>query len=155
MEELLLALQGHLEASNPDVWQMTPTARSQLKGQVRSRLKAPDVCALVAEHFSDGVVGVIFGRIMANKRYVPARTGTVDQLFVHERHRRAGVGSQLVWELCRFFDERGIEDLSLRYVAGNVEATSFWEDLGFSPRITVVGALRRTIEHRLAQTQAW
>ena len=153
MEELLLSLQGQLETSNPDVWRMTSAARGQIRGQVRSRLKAPDVCALVAEHHSDGVVGVIFGRIIANKRYVPARSGTVDQLFVHECHRRVGVGSRLVGELCRFFDERGIEDLSLRYVVGNEGAAGFWEDLGFSPRILVVGAPRQTVEERLAQTQ--
>jgi ribosomal protein S18 acetylase RimI-like enzyme len=153
MEELLIGLQEHLEASNPDVWRMTPEARGLLRRQVLTRLKTQDVYAIVAEHGTDGVVGVIFGRIIANKRYVPARTGTVDQLFVHECHRRAGVGSRLVRELCRFFAERGIDDLSLRYMVGNEAAASFWEALGFSSRIAIVGALRQTVEERLAQTQ--
>lgn len=154
MEELLLSLQDHLEASNPDVWQAKPEARVRFRGQVTSRLKAPDACALVAEHQSDGVVGVIFGRIVLNKRYTPSRTGVVDQVFVDEYHRRAGVGSQLVAALCRFFGERDIHDLSLRYVVGNEGAASFWADLGFAPRITTVGANRQTVEGRLAQTRS-
>ena len=154
MEDFLLSLQDRLEASNPDVWQMKPEARTWLRSQVTSRLKAPDVCALVAEHYSDGVVGVIFGRIVINKRYTPSRTGVVDQVFVDESHRRVGVGSRLVGELCRFFRERDIHDLSLRYVVGNEGAAGFWADLGFAPRITTVGANRQTVEDRLAQTRS-
>lgn len=151
--ELLQGLQEHLEASNPDVWRMKPEARAQFRGQVTSRLKAQDTCALVAEHDSDGVVGTIFGRIVANKRYSPTRSGIVDQVFVDRCHRRAGVGSRLVVELCCFFCGRGINDLSLRYVAGNEGAASFWANLGFAPRIITVGANRKTVEERLAQTR--
>jgi GNAT superfamily N-acetyltransferase len=77
----------------------------------------------------------------------------VDQVFVDERHRRAGVGSQLVAKLCRFFGEQGIDDLSLRYVAGNEEANRFWTDLGFVPRISIVGAKRQVVEKHLVQTR--
>ena len=154
MEELLLDLQEHLETSNPDVWRKTPAARKQLRSQLASRLRAPDVCALVAEHADDGVVGVGFGRIVTNKRYEPARSGSIDQVFVDERYRRAGLGSRLVEELCHFFGKREITDLSLRYVVGNELAACFWEGLGFAPRITIAGAPRQTVEKRLAQTQA-
>jgi ribosomal protein S18 acetylase RimI-like enzyme len=148
--ELLLALQDHVEASNPTLWQMKSEARANFKGQLAARLKAKDACALVAEHEEEGVVGVIFGRVVANKRYKPDRTGQVDHAFVRVEHRRTGVGTQLVAELCHFFAERGIEDISLRYVVGNNEAASFWISLGFSPRILTVGAHRKEIEARLA-----
>ena len=149
--QLQLGLQDHLETSNPDVWRMKPEAREQIRGQLSSRLGAQDACALVAEHASDGLVGFIFGRVVTNKRYTPTRTGTVDQVFVAERHRRTGVGTRLVAELCRFFGERGIEDLSLRYVIGNEAAAGFWERLGFAPRIAVVGATRQMVEERLGR----
>lgn len=151
--ELLLGLQNHLEASNPDVWRIDPQARAHFGSQVTARLRLPDTCVLVAEHVNDGVVGVISGRIITNKRYIPDRTGMVDQIFVDERHRRAGVGSQLVAQLCHFFGEQGIDDLSLRYVAGNEEATCFWADLGFVPRISIVGAKRQAVEKHLARTR--
>lgn len=147
--ELLLVLQDHIEAANPDLWRMNAPARERLRGQIVARLAAPDVCALVAEHAEAGVVGVIFGRIVTNKRYTPARTGMVDQVVVRESHRRMGVASQLVAGVCLFFAEQGVDDISLRYVAGNEEAARFWASLGFSPRIVIVGAGRQALEARL------
>ncbi len=149
--ELLLALQDHVEASNPDLWQMKPEARSQLKGQLAARLTAPNSCALVAEHEQDGVVGVVFGRIAVNNRYIPGRVGLVDQAFVRADHRRAGIGSGMVAELCRFFAAEGVDDLSLRYATGNTQATGFWDALGFAPRIVTAGASRQRVEARLSQ----
>lgn len=151
--ELMLALQNHLEAANPDLWRMKPDARRDLKGQLAGRLTAANGCTLVAEHEEDGVVGAIFGRVVANKRYVPERAGLVDQVFVRPDHRRAGVGSWLVAEICRFFAAQDVDDLSLRYVAGNKEAAAFWSALGFAPRIVTAGAARQDVEGRRHQTQ--
>jgi GNAT superfamily N-acetyltransferase len=144
--ELVLALQDHIEGSNPDLWRMKPEARAHLRGQLSSRLKASDCCALVAENREDGVVGLIFGRVTTNKRYIPKRVGVVDQIFVRVDHRRAGVGSRLVAGLCGYFADRDVEDLSLRYVVGNEEAAAFWTALGFAPRIVVAGAGRAAVE---------
>lgn len=148
---LLQALQDHMEASNSHLWRMKPQARSNLKGQLAGRLAAGDSCALVAEHHQAGVVGAIFGRIIVNNRYTPSRAGQVDQVFVRADHRRAGVGRQLVAGLCHFFATEGVEDISLRYIAGNAEADAFWSALGFSPRIVTSGAARETVQARLGQ----
>ncbi len=147
--ELLLGLQDHVERSNADLWRMKPGARHNLKGQVVGRLKAADSCALVAEHDEDGVVGLIFGRIIVNNRYTPSRAGQIDQAFVRADHRRSGLGSRLVALLCRFFATEGAEDISLRYVVGNEEAAAFWSDLGFSPRIVTAGMARQDLERSL------
>jgi L-amino acid N-acyltransferase YncA len=147
--ELLLILQDHIEASNADLWRMKAQARERLRGQLAARLAAADVCVLVAEHAEAGVVGTISGRTVTNKRYTPALTGMVDQIVVQEGHRRVGVGSRLVAGLCSFFAEQGVDDISLRYVAGNEEAMRFWNSLGFSKRIVIVGAKRRVLEARL------
>lgn len=146
--ELLLDLQDLVEGSAPTLWRMTAKARDDLKGQVSARLSATSSCALVAEHHKDGIVGVIFGRIIVNNRYTPSRAGQIDQAFVSAVHRRKGIGSQLVAALCRFFAAEGVEDIIVRYAAGNVEANAFWSALGFLPRITVAGASRRIIEQR-------
>jgi GNAT superfamily N-acetyltransferase len=151
MVELLLSLQDHIEASDPDLWRMKPEARKNLKGQLAGRLHAEDSCALVAEHDRDGVIGVIFGRIIVNNRYTPSRAGQIDQAFVHADHRRAGVGSRLVAELCRFFAAEEVEDISLRYVTGNEEAGCFWSALGFRPRIVTAGGRRQHVEEQLRQ----
>jgi len=151
--ELLLALQDLLEAANPDLWQMKGDAKDQFRGQIAARLTASSSCALIAEHEQDGAVGMIFGRVVTNSRYIPDRAGLVDQVFVREDHRRGGVGSGLMSELCRFFAGEGVDDLSLRYVVGNDEAAGFWEALGFAPRIVTAGASRQAVEARLRQTQ--
>jgi GNAT superfamily N-acetyltransferase len=150
--ELLLALQDHLEGTNPDLWQMKSEARDQLRSQIAARLVAANSCALVAEHDQDGVVGVVFGRIVTNNRYIPDRAGLVDQAFVREDHRRRRVATRLMAGLCRFFAGQGVDDLSLRYVVGNEEAAGFWEALGFAPRIVTAGVSRQVVEERLGQT---
>ena len=147
--ELLLALQDHIESANPDLWRMKRDARSNLRGQIASRLWADQGHALVAEHMEDGVVGVIFGRIVRNNRYTPSQAGLIDQVFVRQDHRRAGVGSLLVADLCRFFAGHEIEDLSLRYVIGNQQAEDFWTSLGFAPRIVTAGVRRQVLEAQL------
>ena len=148
---LVLALQDHIEASNPDLWQMRPEARDQLKGQLAGRIDAPNSCALVAEHDQDGVVGVIFGRVLTSNRYHPARAGSLDQAYVRADHRRAGAGSRLVAELCRFFAAESVDELTLRYVIANEEAAGFWTALGLSPRIITAGGRRGAVEERLGQ----
>jgi GNAT superfamily N-acetyltransferase len=148
--ELLRALQDHVEASNPTIWQMTAEARRNLPGQIASRLRAENACALVAEHQQDGIVGMVFGRVATNNRYEPSRTGLVDQVYVVPDHRGKDVGRRLVGELCRFFAGEGIEDVSLRYVVGNAEAAAFWSALGFQPRIITAGASRQQVEETLS-----
>jgi ribosomal protein S18 acetylase RimI-like enzyme len=137
---LYLALQDHLEAADPDLWRMTPAARQRLRGQLAARLSARESCALVAEHEQQSVVAMILGRIVTNNHYLPARSGSIDQLYVHPAHRRQGIGSQLVAGVWRFFLDHGVEDVALRTMAGNEQAAAFWSALGFTPRILTLGA---------------
>jgi GNAT superfamily N-acetyltransferase len=130
---------------------MSPEARGNLKGQIAARLNATGSCTLVAEHAMDGVIGVIFGRIISNNRYIPSLAGQVDQLFVQPDHRRARVASRLVHELCQFFADHQVEQITLRYAEGNKEATRFWAAMGFAPRIVTAGASRHTVEAHLAR----
>lgn len=142
---LLLALQDHVEAANPELWRMDGEARANLKGVIAGRLSQEDAVALVAEHEVDGVIGVIFARVVTNNRYDPPRAGMIDQAFVRADHRRRGVATQLVGAVCAFFAQQAVEDLSLRYVAGNEEAAGFWAALGFAPRIVTAGAARPVV----------
>jgi ribosomal protein S18 acetylase RimI-like enzyme len=151
--ELMLALQDHLEASNPDLWRMKAETRSHLGDQLATRLAAPNSCSLVARHEEQGVVGMAFGRVVTNTRYVPTRTGSIDQVFVRADHRRAGLGARLVAGLCQFFSAEGVTDLSLRYVVGNEEAAAFWRALGFSPRIVTAGARQEAVQARLSRVR--
>jgi GNAT superfamily N-acetyltransferase len=152
LEEFFLALQDHLEIANPDVWQKSQEARKALRAQIANRLQAKDNLTLVADHEGDGVVGVISGRVVTNTHYAPSRAGSIDQAFVRQDHRRGGVGAALVASLCRFFAAEDVDDLSLRYVVGNEEATVFWSALGFRPRIVIAGTTRNQVDERLVRT---
>jgi predicted GNAT family acetyltransferase len=149
LEELLLALQEHIESANADLWRMNPEGRAALRAQIANRLPATGSIAVVAEHRDDGVVGVAFGRVVTNHRYEPPVSGQVDQAYVHPHHRRRGVATRLVAELCAFFAEQGARDISLRYVSGNDEAAAFWQALGFGPRIVTAGATLETVQGHL------
>ena len=153
LEELLLALQDHIEQANPELWRMKPEGREALRAQVANRLGTAAGTALVAEHPEDGVVGVIFARVVANHRYEPHLAGLVDQAYVRADHRRRGLASRLVAEVCRFFAEQGVSDVSLRYVVGNDEAAAFWQAVGFVPRIITAGATLEAIQARLLPDQ--
>jgi ribosomal protein S18 acetylase RimI-like enzyme len=158
--ELHWMLQDHLEGANPQLWTVTAEARRNLRGQLAARLRAAESCCVVAIPArvlpasplpsSEQVVGMAFGRLVLNKSYTPARTGSIDQLFVHPEHRRRGLGSCLVGELCRFFAALAVDDISLRYVHGNQEAAAFWQAIGFAPRIVTVGANLAVVMARLA-----
>lgn len=152
LEGLLLALQDHLEASNPSVWKKSEEAREALRAQIANRLHGEGSLTLVAEHDEEGVVGVITGRVVTNSHYVPSRAGSIDQAFVRRDHRRGGVGAALVAAVCRFFAAREVKELSVRYVLGNEEATAFWTALGFRPRIVTAGAALDGVAERLART---
>lgn len=149
LEELLLALQDHIERANATLWRMVPEGREGLRAQIANRLAAAAGIAVVAEHWDDGVVGVVFGRVVANHRYEPSLAGLVDQAYVRQDHRRRGVASRLVAEVCRVFAEQGAADISLRYVIGNDEAAGFWRALGLVPRIITAGAALETVQARL------
>jgi len=153
LEELLLALQDHIEGANAELWRMVPEGREGLRAQIANRLGVAASRALVAEHQEDGVVGVVFGRVVANHRYEPHMAGLVDQAYVRPDHRRRGVATRLVAEVCRFFAEQGAADISLRYVIGNDEAAGLWQALGFVPRIVTAGAALEAIQARLAPGQ--
>ncbi len=153
LEEMLLALQDHVEGANADLWRMKPEGREGLRSQIANRLGAPASRAVVAEHRDDGVVGVVFGRVVTNNRYEPPLAGLVDQVYVRPGHRRQGVAGGLVAEICRFFAEQGVGDVSLRYAVGNDEAAGFWQALGFVPRIVIAGAALEAIQSRLRPGQ--
>ena len=146
---MLLALQDHVEAINPALWRLAEQARGAIQEQIAARLADETTCILVAEHPRDGVVGVLMGRVTTDARYIPSRTGFIEQAFVAVDHRRRGVGVRLVAEICRFFAEQGVDDISLRYAIGNEGAIRFWTALGFAPRIVTAGTTRQALAARL------
>jgi GNAT superfamily N-acetyltransferase len=59
------------------------------------------------------------------------------------------VGRELVADAARFAEEQGIEWLELKTFAPNRGAMTFWEDLGFTPRVVQLTTSTEDLIERL------
>ena len=70
-------------------------------------------------------IGFIVGSIESNPLFV-GEIGSVDVLFVSDRYRRQGVGTELVGALEGWFHHRAIHQLRAGYDRGQRSAHRFW-----------------------------
>jgi GNAT superfamily N-acetyltransferase len=132
--DLSVQLQAHLESTTPGIWKKSMTVIEQ---QIDTLFSDPHAYLLIAETEKGEIVGMAIGQVEERKSCLPERYGMINTVFVTPSYRQQGVGSQLVAALCGYFQDQGIEDLTLRYVIGNTEAEKFWNKLGFQPRIVI------------------
>ena len=103
------------------------------------RMLAEDLTALMADRSAlvlvadsgSTVVGYITGRVRVEPRRVLPRRGVVEDWYVTEASRGAGVGRALLAELERCFLGRGCDVVESGTWAGNHDARRAHEALGF------------------------
>lgn len=61
--------------------------------------------------------------------------GTVFDLAVTQRCRRAGIGEKMYKKTETWFSELGVHRIELRVVVSNEIATAFWRKMGFQPHV--------------------
>jgi GNAT superfamily N-acetyltransferase len=132
--EMRHKLQTHVEKSNPYIWSLTEKGRKNIASNVNEFLDNPDSVVYVHEE-SGNVVGYIDGIIRYRTTLLPPVVGQIGTMFVEESYRRKGIGKSLVRKICSHFEEKGVDEVNLRYVIGNKEADSFWSSLGLRPVI--------------------
>ncbi len=66
----------------------------------------------------------------ANWVSIHGRVGAIHELVVHPRHRRGGIGKELVVRAIKRFEEKGLKRVELWVGLGN-SAVKFYEKLGF------------------------
>lgn len=113
-------------------------------------LGAPDRVVLVAaDEGSDAVVGVLIATEDEVGALIPVRALVVGHLVVALRHRRRGVGRELLGALVRHADDRGVEQVVVAATSGDREANRYLARLGFAPlvvrRIAPTATLRRSL----------
>lgn len=81
----------------------------------------PKLCLLALDRRSETLVGVIQAW----------STGFIKDLAVDDAWRTQGVGAALVAEIGERLAARGLEEISLKVVPGNLGAIAFYEALGF------------------------
>lgn len=139
---LRLALQAHLEASNPHIYRMSAEGRARAESQLRELLQSDEALLLVAETAAGRLVGMVTGEAKQYPHLEPTLIATIGMMYVAPEWREQGVGTALVTKMLAFFREKGADEISLRYVIGNGEAERFWTGLGFEPRIITAGTSR-------------
>jgi GNAT superfamily N-acetyltransferase len=141
-----LALQDHLESSNPRLWRITPQGKPFQEKYVDDFLR--DEWTYVAEH--DGApVAYIHGVVEHRTHLTPAAVGLLNGIYVDPPHRRQGTATALVATLLRRFQEHGATEVNLRYIIGNPEGEKFWNRLGLTPNIITANAPLQEVLRRL------
>ena len=148
--DLWLSMQRHMEESNRWIWRITEEGRGIVREKARKVLLDENSCVVVADRVGE-TVGFIYGQILRRTAYLPQSVGVISNIYVDESFRRLGVGGRLVEKLCQFFSAQDIEQVTLRYVIGNVEGERFWRKLGFEPIITTASARLSRLEKQLRQ----
>jgi GNAT superfamily N-acetyltransferase len=151
LASLKLALQDHMERSNPSIYPLSPTGRAEVGIELAKQLQDDDTLVLLAESAQGEAIGMIIGQVQRQSRLIPEALATVGALYVKEAWRRRGVGAALVRRLLEFFAAHDAEMISARYVVGNSEAERFWERLGFERRIITAGASQRALALKLGE----
>ena len=140
-------LQTHAETSNPNIWRLTQEGRQRIRQEIAEMLKDEAGTTLIAED-SGRPIGFIHGRTTHRTHLTPGAVGFIGVIYVEEPHRRRGTGTALVRELAKKFRAQGAEEVNLRYIIGNREATRFWTSLGLTPIITIANTPLEELEKR-------
>jgi len=127
-----LALQRHIEASNPKVWKTMEMGERWQAQQVDDMLNDKEGTVLIAEK-DDGAIGFLYGNIEVRNHLTPSCVGFIRLIFVNKDYRKHGIGTNLIEEIVNYFKSNGVEEVSLNYILGNSEAEEFWNKLGFTP----------------------
>ena len=147
--KMQLSLHSHLEKANPSIWRYAEEERKTLlRKELAMFLTDKNSLILLAE-VDEEVVGFGHGMVDYKIDRIPNRVGIITTIYVQESYRRHSIGSGLVLELCQFFKSNNVQEVSLGYIVGNIEAEKFWESLGFKPIRVTANTSINTIEERL------
>ncbi len=96
---------------------------------VRYHLDRPDSIVVVSE-VAEEVVGYVLAIIQTLPpvlRY--QRIGLISDAAVDERHRNLTIGRQLVAEVERRLQDRGVQRIELKSASANSQANHFWQEV--------------------------
>ena len=146
----LVALFQELERMQRDwrVFTPRPGFYDEVGTKYREAMETPDAVVLVSEHEGE-VVGMAYGEIHTPSRFSDERALEISGVVVRAGYRGRGVGRALLQEAGRFATERGVGWIELKTFAPNEGALSFWEGLGFTPRVVQLTSSTEALISRL------
>lgn len=139
IEPLFAAMQEHdaeaaATASAPLALRSTADSWSRRREEFAGWLDSGDAWLLFAEH-EGSPVGFAFFRVAQGDRSFETgeRVGELEALSVEPQLRRWGIGSLLMEEVEQRLAGLGVDFIGLAFVAGNDDASSFYERWGLAP----------------------
>ncbi|MGQ0668248.1 MAG: GNAT family N-acetyltransferase [Actinomycetota bacterium] len=146
----LVALFQELDRMQRDwrVFTPRPGFYDEVGTKYREAMETPDAVVLVSEHEGE-VVGMAYGEIHTPSRFSDERALEISGVVVRAGYRGRGVGRALLQEAGRFATERGVGWIELKTFAPNEGALSFWEGLGFTPRVVQLTSSTEALMSRL------
>jgi len=143
-------LQVHHESVEPRIWRPEFYAMAQRRSIHDENIRSANGAVYVAEE-GDEIVGFLSGRVEEREGTTPGVVGYVQTAYIGEEWRGRGVGTALVARLFEFFESKGVEEASVRYVLANRGAAQFWEGFGFLPMVCTANARLSELRLRLAE----
>jgi GNAT superfamily N-acetyltransferase len=146
----LVALFQELDRMQSDwrVFTPRPGFYDEVGEKYREAMSTHEAVVLVAED-DDEVVGMAYGEVRVPSRFSDERALELSGVVVRTGYRGRGVGHELVREAARFAGDLGVDWIELKTFAPNRGAMTFWEDLGFTPRVVQLTSSTRALLGRL------
>lgn len=116
----------------------------EVEAKYEAAIQNENSVILVAEHEGE-VVGMAYGEVHVPSRFSDERSLEVSGVIVRAGHRGQGVGRALMQEAARFAAEHGVPWVELKTYAPNRAAMTFWESLGFKPRVVQMTSSSRSL----------
>jgi GNAT superfamily N-acetyltransferase len=129
VQELFTSMYEYMESHGLQVPLAAGGAATWREGVARSLGRLSTLAVAREGH---AVVGFAHGAISLLPPYLGGlAVGKVHHVFVDEAHRAGGTGQRLVFELDRWFAERGASSVELQVLCENESAIRFWKGRGF------------------------
>jgi ribosomal protein S18 acetylase RimI-like enzyme len=123
-------------------WRVFPPRAGQVRDMehhYRAAIEDPDAVLLIAEDVGE-VVGMAAGNVHRPSTMSDKLAVEVSSVYVRPSHRRRGLAKALTAEVARFARRRGVDRITLKTFAQNVEALETWRRMGFEPRMVQMTA---------------
>ena len=150
IEFMMLDFEDHMELTNPNVWRITDSGRSEIHKHVKD-LFSDIRQTFVAE--GEDVIGFASAHVIRRANFNPGTIGFIDMIYVKEEHRRKRVALKLLSKITDYFIKENVNEVNLRYVVGNTVAETLWSELGMQSVLLTVNASLAIFTERLQEKQ--
>jgi ribosomal protein S18 acetylase RimI-like enzyme len=115
----------------PMAWTIARDADSQMRSYLKECAEGEDHLLLVAEKGVEVIGYLLAARAPRPPVLDPPICGAISDCAVTRSSRRQGVGTRLVAEAMRWFQEQGLAHVQVSHATRNPLSSAFWHAQGF------------------------